>query len=875
MSLSKYKEKRSFDKTPEPPPKLGSAGNKLLFVIQKHAASHLHYDFRLEMKGVLKSWAVPKGPSMNPDDKRLAMMVEDHPWAYKDFEGIIPEHNYGAGTVIVWDQGSYEPVDVTGSKKEMESALLKDLYKGRLHITMKGKKLKGEFSLVKTSNRGENAWLLFKNNDKYALKADITKKDKSVVSNLTLDQVKRTSKNTWQSNRQQKPAKNTSSNENKGDNISNTLELIRKKGKKSKMPERLEPMLCTLIKEPFDDDSFLFEVKLDGYRVTAHVDKKKTTLYSRSGLNYTKAYKLVTDELSTFEMAVVLDGELVALDKEGKPNFDELQRYDGTQQLIYYVFDMPWCNGYDLSDVELEERKEMLRQILPGSELIRYSDHFDNGMELFDLIKSQGMEGIVAKKKNSKYAAGKRSKDWLKIPVEQKQEFVIGGWSESSSGTPFRSLLFGYYVGNKLKYIGHAGLGFKEKEKTAILEKLKQIRSNKSPFYNDTDVETKVHWVKPQLVADIKFATWTRGGKIRKPATFLGFRKDKDPLEVIEEKQAEDVITPKVKDQDVKQSESSNEESNWKYIKQQKISSEETFNIEGNDVVIQNVEKELWKGITKADLIAYYHAVAPWILPYLKNRPLSLHLKPDSVTKPGMYIKDMEGNAPEYAEVFQTKRKHRKKGKRDMIEYLVCNNEATLLYVINLGCIDLNPWTSTTASPLEPDYIIIDLDPSDDDFSKVIKTAIAAKKVFDKLKLSAFPKTSGKTGMHIYIPCTGFSFPEARSIAEKICSSIHQLVPGIATTEVTIAHRGDKLYIDPNQNDEADTVASPYSVRPHYQPTVSTPLEWKEINAKLKPGAFDIHTILERIKKKGDVFEKVNDKKLALANSRILRKLLG
>lgn len=870
MSLTRYKQKRSFDKTPEP---TGGrpTGNNLYFVVQKHHASHLHYDFRLEMEGVLKSWAVPKGPSMNPSDKRLAMMVEDHPWDYRNFEGIIPE-GYGAGTVIVWDSGQYEPVEKKKTKKENEKSLIHNLYQGAISFVLKGKKLKGEFSLVKTKDRGDNAWLLIKKKDQFATIADITQKDKSILSHKTLEEVKQTSDKVWHSNRIQKAAPKKKEVVQK-ETWSGALTSVLKKGKKEAFPNRIKPMLSTLIKAPFQDKNFLFEVKWDGYRVLAYKKKEKVTLQSRGGLNYTKYYKAVEDELKNLEYDVVLDGEIVVLNKDGKPDFDALQKYNGTEPLAYYVFDILWCNGYNLMDLPLTDRKEFLSTILPPGGIIKYSDHFDDGLELFALIKKQGMEGIVAKRKSSKYLPGTRGKDWLKIPTENRQEFVIGGWTESESGSAFRSLLFGYYENGKLVFQGHAGHGFKEKEKPAILAMLKKMEISKTSFSNDVDAETRVHWVKPKLVANIKFATKTRSGKIRKPAIFLGFRTDKEPVEINEEKIVEKEDIPSTGKQHTEEKNDASV-SNWKLIKKEKITSEEVFNIEGKNVRLTNVEKELWKGITKADLIQYYHSVAEIILPHLEDRPLSLHIKNNGATKPGFYIKDMEGNAPGYSAIHSTKRKHRKKDRRETIDYLVCNNEATLLYMVNLGCIDINPWTSRTSSPLHPDYIIIDLDPSDDDFEKAIKTARAAKKIFDKHRLIAFIKTSGKTGIHLYLPCEGFTFPEARQIAEIICSKIHKTLPGITTTETTVDKRGNKLYIDPNQNDEADTVAAPYSVRPHHHPTVSTPLEWKEVIGGLNPLVFDIHTIHTRIKKKGDLFIGVLDKKIAKKNTKVLSTFL-
>ena len=458
----------------------------------------------------------------------------------------------------------------------------------------------------------------------------------------------------------------------------------------------------------------------------------------------------------------------------------------------------------------------------------------------------------------------------MKLPAEKRQEFVIGGWTESESGSPFASLLFGYYDGKKLIYQGQAGGGYKEKEKFRILAKLKKLEIPARPFENNVDTDRKAHWVKPELVANIKFATYTSAGKIRKPAIFLGFRDDKKPGKVVLEK----TVTPDVTADKIQPADDRSKDGNWKTLESEKITSKDIFNIDGKEVLLTNVEKKLWKGVTKADLIKYYHAIAPYILPYLKDRPQSLHVKYIKATAPGFYIKNMEGHQPAWAEIFSIPRKHKKKDSPGIIDYLVCQDEATLLYMINLGCIDINPWTSRISNYQQPDFIIVDLDPSDDDFKKVIRTALAAKKIFDELKLKAFPKTSGKTGLHLYIPCKGFDFAEARLIAERICNKIHHSVPDITTTTVTISNRGNKLYVDPGQNDEGDTVAAPYSIRPASQPTVSTPLEWKEINDTLDPKSFNIDTIFKRLDKKGDLFKTVINERIQSANSKILRSLL-
>jgi bifunctional non-homologous end joining protein LigD len=643
-----------------------------------------------------------------------------------------------------------------------------------------------------------------------------------------------------------------------------------KKGKRSK-PFHPKPMLATKIAAPFNDPDWTYEVKWDGFRILVHIIKNKVTLFSRSLLDYTTNYPVIVNEFSKLNADAIIDGELVVLDDEGKPSFDELQAYDGKGTLVFYAFDLLWLNGYDVTGLQLTERKKLLSAIIPKDSIIRYSNSFEEGISLFDESKKIGLEGIVAKKKDSKYIPGLRSNDWLKVATAIHREFVIGGWTESDKSPYFRALVFGEYVDGKLMYVGHAGGGFKSKDMPVIAKKLRSLEIKKSPFANEVVTDHPVHFVKPILVAEIKFATYTKAKRIRKPAIFIGWRKDKKAEEVISENAvAETPVKPiEKKIRKIKLA----ADSNWKEIDKQKITSRNSININGKEIELLNIEKNLWKDVTKAELIKYYHEVAEYILPHLKDRPLSLHIKPYAPTQPGFYVKDMEDRQPEWAEIFSTPRKHKKKGKRNTIDYLLCNDEATLIYLINLGCIDINPWTSRTADPLHPDYIIIDLDPSDDDFNKAIETAIAAKEYFKKKKLEAFPKTSGKTGMHLYIPCSGFTFPECRSIAEKICDDIHAMVPRITTTEVSVSGRGNKLYLDPNQNDEADTVAAPYSIRPAKQPTVSTPLEWEEIKHGLSMLDFTIFTIQKRLKKKGDLFGNVLSPVIQQGNNKALKSL--
>jgi bifunctional non-homologous end joining protein LigD len=870
--LEQYKEKRNFKRTAEPAG--GKPGtDKLRFVVQKHAASHLHYDFRLEVKGVLKSWAVPRGPSMDPEERRLAMAVEDHPYDYKDFEGIIPEGQYGGGTVIVWDEGWYEPAagEKLKDKAAQEHWMMSNYYKSALKITLHGHKLKGDFILIKfKDDKYEGGWRLIKANDEYATKDDILLKDKSVLSKLTIEQMaEKEGAKVWQSNRAPEKQENSAS----------TLDELKKHGIKKSMPKSVKPMLCTLTKEVVPDEDYLYELKWDGYRIISYIDGGKVRMDSRSALDYTKKYPPVAKALKELGHDAVLDGEVVVFNGEGKPDFDALQTFNGHDTPINYcVFDVLWLDGYNLMGLPLTDRKAILRELVEGNEVLRFSESFDDGAALYQQALDLDLEGIVAKRKDSTYQPDARNNNWLKTPTRKRQEFVIGGWAESDKVRSFRSLLFGAYnAKGELEWIGRSGGGYKEKDMPGILAQLQKLETDNTPFINKVlDTKgAKIHSVKPELVANFEFATWTKTGRIRKPATFLGFRADKKASQVVREvplsdQQEEEIIElPKQKEPIEAAS-----DSNWPKIESKKIESERDFEFGGHTVTINNIEQEVWRGITKARLITYYHSIYPYILPHLKDRPLSLHIKQDGAHAPGFYIKDMEGHQPDYLDIFSDQRRHKKKGKRSQIDYAVCDNEAALLYLINLGNIDLNPWSSRITSPQEPDFISIDLDPSDEDFGKAIKTAQAAKKVFDQYKLQTFVKTSGKTGIHLFIPCQGFDFPKARTLAEKICELVCSEVPDIATTEVSVEHRGAKLFVDPSQNDYADTLACAYSVRPYKHPTVSTPLEWKEVKDKLDPGKFTMDTVPERLEKKGDLFADLMNEKWRTANTKTLKELI-
>ncbi len=662
-------------------------------------------------------------------------------------------------------------------------------------------------------------------------------------------------------------------------------------GTKSTMPNEIAPMLATLVKDPVNSPEYLYEIKWDGYRIIAYVKGGQVRLASRSGLDYTARYPRIAEALKKLKHDVVIDGEVVVFNEEGKPDFDALQKYNGHSTSIHYcVFDLLWMDGNNLMSLPLTQRKELLLLLVEGNETLEFSESFDDGPALYQQMLEMDLEGILAKQKDSAYRPGDRGRAWLKTPTRKRQEFVIGGWAESDKERSFRSLLFGAYENGKLRWIGRSGGGFKEKEMPSILKKLKALEVEQSPFENKV-LDTKgavMHWVKPSLVANFEFAAWTKSGRIRKPATFLGLRLDKKPEQVVREvpqdleKEQDDETSDADPDRSKGRVQSSplylNDDSNWRRVDESFEGVEETeIEMENCSVKFHGIERELWQGVPKAKLILYYKEISSFILPHLKDRPQSLNLKLTGAGGPTTFIKDMENRQPSCASVFSDERRVKKRGKRNQIDYLICNNVETLLYMVDWGCVDINPWASQIESPDNPNYIWLDLDPTvpsieeeDQGFNMAVEIALAAKETLDKYKLVAFIKTSGKTGFHIYIPCSGITFKESRTIANNLADEIHELTPSISTRSENIGRRGTKVYIDANQNDYADTLAAPYSVRPYHQPVVSTPLEWKEVKIGLNRYQFMMESIQQRLQKKGDIFAKVLDRKIANSNTKKL-----
>jgi len=795
MSLAVYNKKRNFKKTREPRGKRETARG-LRFVVQRHQATRLHYDFRLELDGVLKSWAVPKGPSLNPSQKRLAVMVEDHPVSYIGFKGIIPEGNYGAGKVEIWDNGKFQPVD-EDHKPISERQALQSLKKGELKFGLKGKKLKGEFVLIRLKNDDKN-WLLIKHKDEFA-------------SNTIYDAEEEISK--------VKTAKSRTASKKSSGN--------------KKVKGYIKPMLATIHRTPFDDEDWIFEIKWDGYRAIAETGDA-VKLYSRNGLDFSDRFSTIYNALQKIKHSAILDGEIVLLNEKDLPDFQKLQHYENNLNypLVYYVFDLLELDGKNIEHLPLIQRKELLKKLLKKSSVIRYCDHIEKqGIAFLEKAKEQGLEGVIAKKSDSRYARGIRSREWLKLKNVQSTEVVIVGYTEPKGG---RSHFGSLVIANKKpksrqwEYRGHVGTGFNSSSLASLKKKMDAFKADESPFKTKVPLNGKVTWLKPKLVADIAYTEVTRDKIFRHPV-FLRLREEKKTSEVNEEVVEE----------------------------MTEVKRNETMKVGKYNVNITNRHKVFWpdEGYTKGDLVDYYDRVSGYILPHLKDRPLSLRRNPNGIRDEGFFHKDAGENAPEFVDVYPVHSESSNK----IVDYIVGNNKATLLYLANLGCIEINPWNSTTKKPDHPTWMVIDIDPSDKNtFKDVVDVALATKEVLDRAGVKSYCKTSGASGLHVYVPMKNkYDYDTVKDFAHIIARMVQEQLPKTTSLERSLKKRGSRIYIDYLQNRSGQTLACAYSLRPKKGATVSTPLDWKEVNHELHPSQFNIENIFARLEKKGDLFKPV------------------
>ncbi len=902
MKLSEYNRKRDFKKTAEPKGKVKKGGRELHFVVQKHDASRLHYDFRLEIDGVLVSWAVPKGPVADTSVKRLAMHVEDHPMDYIDFEGTIPKGQYGGGTVMVWDTGTFL-AEGTDTVTESERVLPKMLKEGNIKVVMNGKKLKGSYHIVKIKGKDDgDPWLLMKGTDEFADKKDFDQH--SVLTGRTLDEIENDKKSdVWQSKKaERKPATHGDENhilEEEEDEEEEDEKAVKKPASKtkakpaakdssspapaftaedvadakkiSKFPSNWLPQLATLADEVFDSDEWVFETKYDGYRALIQIHKGKVELVSRNGISFNKKYAPLLESFSHIKDDMILDGEIVVEDTKGKSHFQWLQYYQdnpGRGKLKCYVFDILYFNGYDLTSLELLQRKRILEAVLPQNDEVKYSAHIvGEGSKALEKVRKQGGEGLIAKKINSTYRIDKRSRDWLKIKVTQEQEMVIGGFTEpKGSRSGFGSLLLGYYEGDKFIYSGKCGTGFNEESLKDMHEKLKKLERKTSPF-ETTPKERGAHWVKPELVAQIKYTEWTETGSLRHPV-FIALRNDKDPKDVSREKAIELKVG---KSKTESQKKAVKEKSEPKTTKKKAVAKPVKKGWDTDKVEVTNLDKVLWpeEGYTKGNVINYYAEMAQWILPYIKDRPQSMRRTPNGITGDGFFQKNVAGSAPDWAE---TEKIHSDSTNED-IEFLVCNDKETLIYMANLGCIEINPWSSRVGSLDNPDYIIFDLDPNKASLKDLITTAKKVKEILDGLGIKGYLKTSGGKGLHVFIPVKPkYTYEQTRDFSHIISQAVNKALPKITSLERLPKNRIGKVYLDFLQNGKGKTMACAYSLRPREGATASTPMDWEELDdKKFDLKNYNIKTLPKRVKEKGDLWADFFDNALDLKS--ILTKL--
>jgi bifunctional non-homologous end joining protein LigD len=751
--LGEYARKRDPKQTPEPFTSKRKGSKDPIFVVQRHDARRLHYDFRLERGGALASWAVPKGVPLEPGQRVLAVHVEDHPLDYASFAGEIPKGNYGAGTVEIWDSGTYELVE---EKRD-----------GGLTVRLHGTRLEGLWTLVPAHLDGnEKNWLL------------IRKRDETT----------RETRNDY------------------------------------------KPMLATLAETLPHGDDWTFEVKWDGYRALGYVRAGDARLVSRNGNDLTARFPEIAKALAKAARSpeCVVDGEVCALDEHGRPSFSAMQQGKRGTPIVYEVFDALEIDGVPILDLPLEERRERLEGLLDARvQSVQISGFFDDGEALYEAALEQKLEGVMAKRRGSRYAEGKRTRDWLKVKTHGRQEFVVCGWTKGQGrrAGSFGSLVLGTYRGSELVWVGNCGTGFTERDIDELLAKLQPLRTD-TPTFEEVPKMPKVRkgdvvWVKPVLVCEVEFAEWTHDGHLRAPS-FQGLRDDKPAREV----RREDAV----------------EES-------------------AGRVKLSNLDKVFFpdEGITKGDLLDYYRAVAPVLLPHLRDRPFTMRRYPDGALGKAFFQKDAPSHMPDWIRRFRVEVSTRESPRRrKWIEAPVVNDEDALLWMVNMGCIDMNTWYSRVDKPDRPDFVLFDLDPSPDvGFKETVQVALIVKQALDSLGLKSFAKTSSVDGMHVLVPVERrYTYDDTREFSEIVAGAIARTHRGLATTEWTKSKRRGVL-IDSNQNGEGKTIASVYSVRPRPGAPVSTPLRWDEVNEQLDPSAFTMGVVLERIRKHGDLFEGV------------------
>jgi bifunctional non-homologous end joining protein LigD len=831
--LERYRAMRDFSKTAEPTGQTKKANDAgaLPFVIQKHAATRLHYDFRLGLHGVLKSWAVTKGPSYVVSDKRLAVQVEDHPMEYGGFEGTIPKGQYGGGTVMLWDEGTWEPL---GDADE-------SLAKGNLKFVLHGKKLQGKWVLVrmggKAAKEAKPNWLLIKEHDEHEQTADaepiVEKEPDSVLTGRNMDAIAKDGDHVWQSNRPESAKTSTRGSRvplkpkgalNGAPNVPLPAQVPfapKLSGAKEALPAFIPPQLASEAAAPPVGEHWVHELKLDGYRIQAHVDKAgKVKLFTRSGLDWTHRMKAVARELEKLSVAsAVLDGEVVVVDAEGQSNFAKLQAaFDegAAFPLSYFVFDLLHLNGHNLRPLPLTGRKEVLAKLLeslPGQEVVRYGQHIETeGAPILAEACKLGAEGIVSKRSDGPYVSG-RSKSWIKIKCDRRQEFVIGGFTKPANGTEgIGALLLGYYEGKKLIYAGRTGTGFTQVSSRALRKQLEDIRQAKMAFEDVPGAAVKgAIWVKPELVGQVQFSTWT-ADKLVRQASFKGLREDKKPADV--RREAPDAaLTKQVAAKTVA-----------KPVSEPKLG----FRVTHPEKVIDPES-----GLIKQALVDYYLAVAPVMLPHVTGRPLSLVRCPQGTGKKCFYQKHLGPGMPPGIGGVEIPN-HKGKGSET---YVTVEGEESLAGLAQMNVLEVHPWGSTNADLEHPDRIVFDLDPDDAvSWSTLCASAVEVKERLGKLGLRSFIKTTGGKGLHVVAPIRPkYEWERIKAFTHAFTLQMEQDNGKLYISKMTKAARKNKIFVDYLRNERDATAVAPYSSRARLGMSAALPLEWGELKGSKAP----------------------------------------
>ena len=859
MALERYRQKRDFGTTPEPRGRVGAKKKgQLSFVIQKHAASHLHYDFRLELGGVLLSWAVPKGPSLDPQDKRLAMHVEDHPLEYGGFEGVIPPKQYGAGTVMVWDRGTWTP---QGDPAEAYA-------KGRLKFQLDGEKLKGGWNLVRTHGskygNGKQAWLLIKENDEFARRGIdariVDDEPNSVLSGRSLDDIGRKREHVWHSNRS--VAENvragavSTKKKARSKPAASTISLADLVGvKPAPLPATLTPTLATLVDAIPAGDGWLHEIKYDGYRMVCRIERGSVRILSRNGKDWTSALGTIGEAVSRLPVkSAWIDGEVTTVDAHGRTSFQVLQNAlaDPTQgSLTYFLFDVPYLDGYDLRKVPLLERKRVLKSLVPESDpVLRLGvEYLGPGKEFLAQACNLGLEGAVSKRADSLYRDGVRTREWLKVKCAQRQEMVIGGFTDPQrSRRGFGALLLGVYEpGGKLRYAGKVGTGFDDRLLVSLRGTLDKLEQDAPPFVNPPrGYEAKgAHWVTPKLVGEVAFTEWTQDGTLRHPS-FQGLRTDKKATDVVREVPVhERDATSKKEPANIKKEPADPPQKPRAAARAPKDDSGATV-VAG--ITVSNPDKLMYpeSKYTKRDLARYYEAIGEWIVPHLSGRPLSLVRCPDGWKSQCFYQKHADKSV--HASVSRVLVPERS-GKAT---YFAVNSMQAAVALLQWGVLELHPWGSRTPHLDRPDRLIFDFDPDDAVAWKDLVSAVGVlRTLLGDLGLQAFIKTTGGKGLHVVLPVRPtLSWEEGKGFTRRVAELLAGTFPDRFTAVMSKSQRKGKIFIDYLRNAEGATAIAAYSLRARAHAPVATPIAWDELDSQdVRFDHFNLQTVQARLRK--------------------------